>query len=781
MARLRYVGPREARSRLAQGWHRLAETQRPAVIDHQRALGRLIAPREGDLRAIGRGLRRGEAEAGADLLEHFRERPGPQFVTSPAERSYLQSAMAARCPEEQGRLFAEADLAREHRFHTLGLGMVAYGPQVSWQADPASGRQWPRRRWWQVPHLAGDPGDVKLVWELNRLRPAVALARAWWLRADPADAAAAVELALAWLRENRPGWGVNWASSLEVAFRGLALLWVHQLCLGSEAMTPAAHVRTVLGLAQAADHLSRYPSTWTSPNTHLMGEAAALWSIGTMLPELRPARRWREQGEELLDLSCRQVLADGGHCELATGYHRYALEIYEFCTALAQRNGHTPTRWLDAVEAMAEWLAALAGGDGQAPRLGDSDGGSAAFGPDREEADCRHVLSTAAALLGTPQLARGESSEVLWLLGPAGTEVLDNLPPAQPAAEGRLLSSSGLVVLRDERCQLIFDCGPHGGLGGGHAHADALAVVMSVNDRPALVDRGTYTYTGHPGWRDHFRGTAAHNTVMVDGRSQVEPAGPFRWQAAGRAELLEHVVDPAFELARGSYEQEYRRGQVVRHERAVLLVKGCYGLVLDRVLGSGAYEVALHWHYPPGVGADDRSGALVLWPEGEEVVVEGGPQPGIGWHSPEYGRLEPAPTKRVSRVTALPETFVTVLWHGEQPAAHLAGEAVVVAGEWGEDTVEMAVGLALVRRREGAVTALAAAGKQEVVAGGMSLLRLDRPGQVSVALGDERVVVEGAGFGRLWVRTEAAAAQLGGKPARAEREGDWLVIDEETA
>ena len=52
---------------------------------------------------------------------------------------------------------------------------------------------------------------------------------------------------------------------------------------------------------------------------------------------------------------------------------------------------------------------------------------------------------------------------------------------------------------------LLFDCGPHGSLNCGHAHADALSFDVAANGRTVLVDPGTYTYTGSKELRDWFR------------------------------------------------------------------------------------------------------------------------------------------------------------------------------------------------------------------------------------------------------------------------------------
>ncbi|MCV5714780.1 heparinase II/III-family protein, partial [Escherichia coli] len=63
----------------------------------------------------------------------------------------------------------------------------------------------------------------------------------------------------------------------------------------------------------------------------------------------------------------------------------------------------------------------------------------------------------------------------------------------------------------------IIDIGPIGcPVSGGHGHADLLSLQCSIFGEPCLVDAGTYSYGAEPAWRDFFRSTAAHSTVVVD-------------------------------------------------------------------------------------------------------------------------------------------------------------------------------------------------------------------------------------------------------------------------
>ena len=113
----------------------------------------------------------------------------------------------------------------------------------------------------------------------------------------------------------------------------------------------------------------------------------------------------------------------------------------------------------------------------------------------------------------------------------------------QPAMAGTpavsvALTASGYAVSRNRRGDhLVMDVGPLGFKNGGHAHADALSLTLSVAGTPLLIDPGTFCYTVDPEARDRFRCTPYHNTVTVDHRSQSQPAGPFHWSSAARGTL----------------------------------------------------------------------------------------------------------------------------------------------------------------------------------------------------------------------------------------------------
>jgi hypothetical protein len=110
---------------------------------------------------------------------------------------------------------------------------------------------------------------------------------------------------------------------------------------------------------------------------------------------------------------------------------------------------------------------------------------------------------------------RGFLNAVPELDGPLG-------PPTRTSAD---LPGTGLAILRadDGRTYASVDYGRYG---GGHGHPDRLQLNLYTRGRRWLTDWGTGNYRfDHLRW---YRATVAHNTVVVDGRSQQPADGHLR-------------------------------------------------------------------------------------------------------------------------------------------------------------------------------------------------------------------------------------------------------------
>jgi hypothetical protein len=93
-----------------------------------------------------------------------------------------------------------------------------------------------------------------------------------------------------------------------------------------------------------------------------------------------------------------------------------------------------------------------------------------------------------------------------------------------------------------------------------------------------------------PQARDWFRGTAAHNTVTIDGQDQAQAAGPFRWNSKPEVHLSAWRSDPGGGMAEATC-----RYNGFTHRRSILLESGRL-LVLDEVEGpAGEHDSRQIW------------------------------------------------------------------------------------------------------------------------------------------------------------------------------------------
>ncbi len=222
-----------------------------------------------------------------------------------------------------------------------GAGQAAVdGVHVpDWHLDPATGQRWPHDRYcFDISYRHADEyGDVKNVWELSRLQYLQPIA-AYALVAEDASAVATCERHLAsWVAENPVYKGVHWSSGIEVGFRIVSILVVLSL-VGDRFAADTRHA-LLRSLYQHGWWLARFPSRHSSANNHLVAEAAGLFLLGTLCPDMPGARRWRSYGRAVLERECqRQIYSDGVGAEQSPAYAALTLEWLLLCGDLGRRS-----------------------------------------------------------------------------------------------------------------------------------------------------------------------------------------------------------------------------------------------------------------------------------------------------------------------------------------------------------------------------------------------------------------------------------------------------------
>jgi len=428
-----------------------------------------------------------------------------------------------------------------------------------------------------------------------------------------------------WVAQNPPGQGTGWEpypTSLRI------VNWVKWALAGNQLPSEAVH-----SLAVQARWLSRRLE-WHLLGNHLFANAKALVFVGSLFAGAE-ADSWRTLGSTILAREfSEQILPDGGHFELSTMYHALAVEDLLDLVNLAGARGESDAQAEAAVPAMLNWLRAMCHPDGEIAFFND-----AAFAVAPSPAE----IFSYAKRLGL-------------------------LPPAEPDAL-TWLSDSGYTRLAVGPAVLIADLarvGPNHL--PGHAHADTLSFELSLQGQRVIVNSGTSVY-GTAIERQRQRGTAAHSTLMIDGKDSSEVWSGFR--VGRRAYPFDiSVREEGGALVAKAAHNGYRHlpGAPI-HRREWLLCRS--GLdVIDTVEGAGRHEIDLRFHLAPALSAqfsandtievmgEHAKPVLALSVEGGSVEIEPS-----SWH-PQFGTTVQSQAIHIRAIADMPFRFHTRFWWG---------------------------------------------------------------------------------------------------------------------
>jgi hypothetical protein len=636
---------------------------------------------------------REDAALGA-VLDSYRQNQG---VITPAVLFYRNRDQVSGSFREL--ILKRAEAAVEHRYRLRGDKLVQAEKDIDWLMDPVSGYRWPERHFTDIDLSAGGRADVKFIWELNRQKHFYPLGQALLLTEDKRYADEIITQLNSWMDQNPPGWGVNWAGPLELGIRVCAWCWAIEALRITGFLSSKLLGRCLASIDQQISLMDRYLEDYLTRNTHLAGEAVALAWAGMHFPFLRSSHAWKEKGLALLERELqRQVLPNGMHYERSVYYHNYMLDMGLSVYLLGCNNGvRFSAGWEKQLRKMHQWLFEIAPAGERLPDVNDADGGVAFLWTEEHLLGYRDRLALGAAVFHNPLWKTAASEEIDALLFHCSPEQIESYRTMKPegAAPSFLAGEEWGIVRRDAGPLPVWwmmDYGPLGVGRAGHGHADALQVLFSAGQQQVLIDPGTFQYNASQKWRDAFRGTSAHNTLMVDSLHQAEPQGLFGWSGQADGRLMEAFELDPFAVMSARHDGYQRLEPALLHQRTVFSWQPESGIfvlgIMDHLKQEKAKEKSIEafWHFGdkssrwnpdervveyslehgycarmffPGHDEEDFE-----WVEGREAP------PPLGWISEDYGEKHAAAVlvRRAKMKKALCQTSILVLMKENRPA-----------------------------------------------------------------------------------------------------------------
>jgi len=590
------------------------------------------------------------------LTAYFRTRGWPRFHFSWKDREKIISVIGS---EQREVTIHAADRTCQDIFCFRQVPPVRFEDDIDWAYCPGGNTDW--------------------TWDLNRHPYFITLGKAYWYTGNEKYVGKFTELLLDWVAANPAGVGRrSWNSVLEVAVRLNTWIWAFFFFRRADAFGQGEQVAFLKGLLTHARYLAARIE-YHAVNNHLLLEAKALAFCGLLFPEFREARGWRDAGLQILwDEVERQVCVDGVHAERAPLYHRRVMSaLLEMLVLLENNDLPVPEKVISRVERMLDFDMNITKPDGTIPLFGDSA---------LTEIQARFSNRGGGAILFRRVGLDGGSpdEDMAWLLG--GRKLGQR--PIEVVSDRRLISRSfprgGYFVMRggtgEQGLYLAFDCGPFGyEFGPIHGHADALSFDLYAYGRTLITDCGVYSYHLGEDWRNYFRGTRAHNTLVVDGKDQSVLLKSGRVYRMAQARLHQWVSNAYFDLVDGTHDGYGRLRAPVIHRRKIFFVKPEYWIVVDLLTGQQArHHLEQYFHLMPQAvpildqatktarveyaGTPVMTVAPLRDQSLQAEIITGATNPIQGWVSFFSGEKTAAPVLRYSKDVQVPTSFVNVLY-----------------------------------------------------------------------------------------------------------------------
>ncbi len=583
--------------------------------------------------------------AKAALIHHYRHRKTPAWIVAPKTITDL------RVNTEELDYQALIELAEsilEYRFAPDGSLPKIVNNQIEWRFNPISSKEWlwrlNRHQWWPILGLAYKrTGD-------ERYAQAFVEQMTDWIQQNPLNFIK---------NENSPTWRL-----METGMR-MYISWVPSFAMFFESpcFDEDDKIRMLRSIYDHASFLFHFSTN----RNHLLRETNGLIAVCISFPEFKDVERWKQEALTRIEREIsKQINDDGSHIEVSTGYQWLVVdELERTFDLITSGKLSLPNQDMGrCVEKMYSVLARVVRPDGSFPEIND---GFMRWSSTR--------LAEAGKKFRRPDLR---------YVGTSGQE------GEAPETTSVNIGDAGWVVMRsdwtDQARYLLFDTGP---FGGPHGHEDKLSIEVFAFGRSFIVDSGSYTYEAADPFRSYFVGTASHNSILVDGKSQIRRWTKSNLTPNNVSQKNAHwICRREFDYAISEYSDGYSDYALrkpknpkiigdVLHTRSVLFVKPDYWILIDKLQAKSPHDYQLLFHARPGLATqvlpekrvcleDDTSFSKLLIipiePESLDVeLISGSTEPIQGWFSVDHHKKIPSTAICYERMQASSTMMATLL------------------------------------------------------------------------------------------------------------------------
>lgn len=474
-----------------------------------------------------------------------------------------------------------------------------YGNPIDWQLNPLTGKTCNKRtEWYKIPDFDDERGDIKVIWEASRFSHFITLSRAYLLTEDK-KYFEAFRLQLAdWLKNNEYGHGANFKCSQECSLRlvnTLLAFTVFNDC-GLIQSIDVGNVNKLINRSYRKILSNFFYAYKCIKNNHtiseLMGMIAGAWCCGDS-KQLNKAYKWLD---EVID---EQFTDDGGYRQFSFNYQRLALQDIESIMAMSGATGKTISEAnICKIRKAALLMYQCQDETGDMPNYGSNDGALVFPVTSCGYRDFRPIINSIYALTSGRRLYdRGTlQEELIWFS--SGKEIND-FKNEKVKRESSQFPDAGLFTIRNGNAWAMVVANDYR---SRPAHMDQLHFDLWVDGINVFCDAGTYSYASDEG-RELVK-NSSHNTVEVNGKTQMNAHGPFM--------ILDWTRRKAVKGTENAFEGVIVSQNGYVHRRRVRSKEDGFEIV-DRV----SADAVIHFHTPYATTVKDNE--AIIFKDGNEL------------------------------------------------------------------------------------------------------------------------------------------------------------------